>query len=65
VWANLRLELDMLQVRLEHPLYPEIDIDVNTTSSSVPHDIRGALLAVTLGKLPAWPGLKPVIEVEP
>jgi hypothetical protein len=61
-WVNLRLDLDMLPTHLEHSLYPEIDVDDVTVV--LPHEIRGTLTAVWLGTLPAWPSLKPVIEVE-
>jgi hypothetical protein len=61
-WVNLRLDLDLLPTHLGHSLYPEIEMDARVTI--LPHGMQGTLLAVWLGTRPAWPSLKPVIEVE-
>lgn len=52
-WANLVLDIDRLP-RPAANLYPEIDVDRD-----------GALVGIWLGTAPAWPSLKPVIEVSP
>lgn len=54
VWATLVLDLDRLYAYVgRQNLYPEVDVDPDMT-----------LRAVWLGTRPAWPELKPVIEVD-